>query len=171
MALNATLGASDANSYVTRAEADAYFLDRMHSSAWAALADDESKDVFLISASRMLDWYINWKGDKASVAQSMQWPRDGAIRPDGTEIDDDVLPSEVKMAVYEQAFISIADDRTVDDPLAGFGQLKAGSLMIKAGAEAPNQTNAEPVPDHVYRILSDLYDQGGNISVVRLLRA
>lgn len=168
MALNATLGASDANSYVTQAEATAYFEDRMHASAWAAVTE---KDPLLITASQMLDWYINWKGDKASVAQSMQWPRDGAIRPDGTEIDDDVLPPEVKTAVYELALSSISADRTADDPLAGIGQLRAGSLMIKSGAEKPNQTNADPVPDHVYRVLSDLYNQGSSISVVRLLRA
>jgi len=170
MALNATLSASDANSYVTRAEADAYFTDRMHSSAWTALTDTAIKDGILITSSQMLDWYINWKGDKATVAQSMQWPRTGAIRPDGTEIDD-VLPPEVKTAVYELALSNIEADRMTDDPLAGIGQLRAGSLMIKAGAEKPNQTNAEPVPDQVYRILSDLYNQGSSISVVRLLRA
>jgi len=170
MALNATLSASDANSYVTRADADAYFADRMHSSAWTAL-DDAVKDSLLVTSSQMLDWYINWKGDKATVAQSMQWPRTGAIRPDGTEIDDDVLPPEVKTAVYEQALVSIETDRMTDDPLAGIGQLRAGSLMIKAGAEKPNDTNADAVPDQIYRILSDLYNQGSSVSVVRLLRA
>ena len=167
MALNETLGASDANSYVTRAEADAYFTDRMHSSAWSAL-DDLVKDGLLVSSSQMLDWYIKWKGSKATSAQSMQWPRSGAIRPDGTEIDDDVLPPEVKTAVYEQAFANIEADRMEDDPLAGIGQLRAGSLMIKAGAEKPNQTNAKPVPDNVYNIVSDLYNRNGS---VRLLRA
>ena len=98
----------------------------------------------------------------------MQWPRSGAIRPDGTEIDDDVLPPEVKTATYEQAFANIEADRMEDDPLAGIGQLRAGSLMIQAGAEKPNQTNAKPVPDNVYNIVSDLYNRNG---VVRLLRA
>ncbi len=167
MALNATLGASDANSYVTLAEAEIYFADRMHASAWEALTD-EVKSSLLISSSQMLDWYIKWKGTKVIVAQSMQWPRTGAIRPDGTEIDDGVLPPEVKTATYEQAFANIDADRMEDDPLAGIGQLRAGSLMIQAGAEKPNQTNAKPVPDNVYNIVSDLYNRGG---VVRLLRA
>ncbi len=171
MALTATLGATDQNSYVTRAEADEYFDDRMHSSAWDALADDTGKDKLLITSSQMLDWYVNWKGDKATTTQAMQWPRSGAIRPDGTEIDDDVLPPEIKVAVYEQALVSISADRMADDPLAGIGQLRAGSLMIKAGAEKPNETNADPLPDQIYRILSDLYNQGSSISVVRLLRA
>jgi len=166
MALNDTLGAVDANSYVNLAEADAYFEDRMHSSAWDAVTDQEP---MLISASQMLDWYIRWKGVKATSEQSMLWPRSGAIRPDGTEIADDVLPPEVKTAVYELALASIDADRTSDDPLAGIGQLQAGSLMIKAGAEKPNQTNAKPIPDHVRSILSDLYTNSGG--TVWLLRA
>ena len=165
MALNATLGASDANSYVTLEEADAYFEDRMHSSAWDTA---ENPEALLITASQMLDWYIKWKGSKSTASQFMQWPRSGAIRSDGTEIDDDVLPPEVKIAVFEQAFANIEADRTLEDPLAGIGKLKAGSLAIEAGPEKPNQTNAKPVANQVYNILKDLYNSG---VVVRLLRA
>lgn len=167
MALNAEVGSPTANSYVTLEEADAYFEDRMHSSDWDGLSDQEKSEL-LITGSKMLDWYVNWKGSKSTTEQSMQWPRSGATRPDGTVIDDDVLPPEVKEAAYEQAFSNIEADRTDDDPLAGIGQLKAGSLMIKSGPEKPNQTNAKPVPDHVWNILSDLYERK---SVVRLLRA
>jgi hypothetical protein len=170
MALNATLGATDANSYVTQVEADAYFVDRMHSSSWEAL-DDDVKAGLLITSSQMLDWYVNWKGNKYTVTQSMLWPRTGAIRPDGTEIDNDVLPPEVKVATYEQALTNIEADRMEDDPLSGIGQLRAGSLMIKAGAEKPNQTNANAIPNQIYRILSDLYNQGSGASVVWLNRA
>jgi hypothetical protein len=169
MALIATLGATDSNSYVTRTEADLYFADRMHSSAWDALTE-ATQDQLLITSSRMLDWHIKWKGVKSDTSQSMQWPRDSVTRPDGTEIDADVLPPEVKIAVYEQAFVNIASDRLADDPLAGIGQLQVSSLMIKAGPEKPNQTNKKPVPDYIYSILSDLYTQGRGC-VVRLLRA
>jgi len=167
MALNADLGASNANSYVTLIEADTYFEDRMHSASWLEL-DDPTKSNLLVSSSQMLDWYIHWKGVKTTETQSMDWPRTGVIRPSGVEIDSDALPPEVKIAVYEQAMANIASDRLEDDPLAGIGELKAGSLMIKAGASKPNQTNRKPVPPQVFSIVSDLYNQGG---VVRLLRA
>ncbi|MDP8268254.1 MAG: hypothetical protein P9L97_05945 [Candidatus Tenebribacter davisii] len=158
MALNAILGDAFANSYVTAAEAEVYFEDRMHSSAWDTVDDG---DPLLISASQMLDWYVKWKGDKATAAQARQWPRTDVTRPDGTEIDEDALPPEVKIAVYELAFMNIGADRTAEDPLAGIGQLKAGSLMIKAGAEKPNQTNPKVIPSHVYQIISDLYIKSG----------
>lgn len=163
MALNATLGASDANSYVTLAEANAYFEDRMHSSAW----ETSDKEGLLITSSQMLDWYIKWKGTKSTTAQAMLWPRTDVMRPDGTVIGDDELPPEIKTAVYEQALANIETDRTGDDPLAGIGQLKAGSLMIKAGAEKPNQTNAKPLPSHVYQILKDLHNSGGTVWLLR----
>lgn len=166
MALNATLGASDANSYVTLAEAEIYFADRMHASAWVALTE-EVKSSLLISSSQMLDWYVKWKGARSTTTQFMEWPRTGAIRPSGVEIDSDALPPEVKTAVYEQALSNIEADRTEDDPLAGIGQLKAGSLMIKAGAEKPNQTNAKPVPTHVFQIVKDLYNSGGTVWLLR----
>ncbi len=35
MAIEATVGSPDANSYVTLAEAEAYFPERLHSDAWA----------------------------------------------------------------------------------------------------------------------------------------
>lgn len=166
MALTATLGASNANSYVTVEEANAYFEDRMHASSWDEL-DEEVKSSLLVTSSQMLDWYVKWKGLKATSTQSMAWPRTDVILPDGSEIDDDVLPLEVKTASFEQAFSNMEADRMADDPLAGIGQLQAGSLMIKAGAEKPNQTNAQAVPDNVQRILKDLSGFGGTVWLLR----
>lgn len=164
MALDATLGGSTTNSYVTNAEASVYFEDRMHSSAWDLVVE---QDQLLISASRMLDWYVNWKGITASTTQSMLWPRTDAYRPSGVLIEDDELPPEIKIAVFELAFSNITSDRTADDPLAGIGQLQVSSLLIKAGPEKPNQTTAPTIPTHVYKILSDLYNSIGSVRLVR----
>jgi len=165
--LIATVGAEDANSYVTQEEANDYFLDRVHASDWE---DFEEKDSVLITSSQMLDWYIHWKGSRSTTIQNMLWPRTGVIRKDGTIIDSDILPSELKIAVYELALSSLEDDRTDDNALAGIDQLRAGSLMIKAGPSGVNSTSIEAIPKKVYKILSDLYTLGGT-SVVRLLRA
>ena len=163
MALNATLGASDANSYVTRAEADAYMANRAFVSArWAAFTASV-KEQFLITASQMIDWYLSWKGDKAEETQSMEWPRLDAIRKSGYEILETELPSEVKVAVYEMAISLFDADRTEDDPLAGIGQLKVSSLMIKAGPEYPNQTTKKVIPEKVKKILKDLITSYGGI--------
>ena len=166
MSLNATVGAVDANSYVTLAEAEAYFLDRPHVSSWDSWTE---KSESLILASQMLDWYAVWKGNKTTETQSMGWPRENAVRRDGTEIDDDIIPSDVKTAVYELALSSVSEDRTADSALAGIEQLKAGSLMLKADSGDVDSTAKKTIPEKIWKILSDLTTYSG-FGVVRLIR-
>ena len=167
MALNATVGSPDANSYVTVAEAASYFANRTHSEAWGEF---DGQSAALCTASQMLDWYIKWKGDKTTTTQAMQWPRTGAIRGDGTEIADDELPPELKVAVYELALVSLDEDRTAINPLAGIDQVKAGTLMVKASVGGVNSTEEDVIPEKVWNIVSDIYAQG-SLNVVRLMRA
>ncbi len=167
MSLNATVGSSDANSYVTVAEANIYFADRLHAEVWD---NADNADSALITASRMLDWYVKWKGYKSTSEQSMGWPRVNVLRRDGTEVDDSIIPQEVKVAVYELALSSITSDRTADDPMAGIEQVKAGSLMVKADNGDIDSTAADTIPEKVWKILSDLYMKG-DLAVVRLVRA
>ena len=168
MALNATIGATTSNSYVTLAEAEAYFEDRFFASAWVSLTDIV-KEQLLVSCSQMLDWYLKWKGTKTSTTQFMLWPREGALRADGEEIEDDIIPPELKVAVYELVISSIAADRMEDDPLAGLGSVKVGPLTVMAGPEKPNQTTKKAIPEKIRMILKDITSGSGG--VVRLLRA
>jgi hypothetical protein len=164
--LIATLGSVNSNSYVTLDEADVYFENRMHSGAWFKVQDQEP---FLISASAMLDWSFTWKGKRSFAGQSMQWPRTGAIRPNGEVIDRDIIPQEIKIAVFELALDNLDSDRTLRDPLSGIGQLQAGSLMIKASFKETNtrQSNDKIIPHHVFGIVSDLYHRGGSVWLLR----
>jgi hypothetical protein len=168
MSLDATVGTTTANSYVSAVESDAYFENRLHSSSsWASYA---SKDSALITASSMLDWYVKWKGIKTLDAQSMQWPRSDVTRPSAVAVADDIIPNEVKVAVYELAFASMVEDRVAESSLAGLNQVQAGPLMIKTDGGGYDSTKKESIPDHVYKILSDLTSTGG-VGVVRLMRA
>jgi len=167
MALNATVGSPDANSYVTVAEAAGYFADRSHSESWDEF---ENQSAVLITSSNMLDWYIKWKGYRSSTTQAMLWPRTGVTRRDGTLVDTDILPQELKVAVYELALSSLEEDRTVDNAMAGIEQIKAGSLMVKADNGGIDTTSADTIPEKIWKILSDLYSSG-DMSVVRLMRA
>lgn len=167
MSLDATVGTTTANSYVTAEEAILYFEDRLHSSAWG---DFEYQETALVTASGMLDWFITWKGIKTLDEQSMQWPRSNVTRPSGVSVDDDIIPNEVKVAVYELALVSMVEDRVAENSLAGLNQVQAGPLMIKTDGGGFDSTKKESIPDHVYKILSDLTSRGG-AGVVRLMRA
>lgn len=167
MALIATVGSPDANSYVTVAEAAAYFSNRVHSEAWDAF---DNQAAVLSTSSQMLDWYVKWKGYRSSTTQSMLWPRMEVTRRDGTLVADDIIPPDLKVAVYELALSSLGADLTANDPLAGIEQIKAGSLMIKADNGDIDSTAADAIPEKIWKILSDLYTTG-DMSVVRLMRA
>lgn len=167
MPLNATVGSTSANSYPTVAEANAYFANRIHSSGWDSF-DDQA--ALLVTCSQMIDWYFKWKGVKVNDAQSMKWPRTGAVRRDGTVISETEIPPEIKIAVYELALSSVEEDRTSDFSLYGLEQVKAGSLMVKAAGSKSPPSAKKAIPEKVSKILSDLYIKG-SLNVVRLMRA
>jgi len=166
MPLDATVGTATANSYVTVAEANSYFADRAHSSAWVTATN---KDQLLMSASRMLDWMLNFNGSRIYSTQVMQFPRIGVIKRDGVEVPETIIPQEVKFAVFELALSSVKKDRTVESALAGIESLEAGPLAIKTskGYENPSP---RVIPDYIRQILVDFIVSSG-MSVVRLMRA
>lgn len=170
MTLDATVGTTTANSYVTLVEAEAYFETRIHSSTWTAITSDSQKESLLISSTSMIDWYITWKGVKTSTTQSLQWPRTSVIRRDGTEVATNIIPNDVKTAVYELALSSIASDRTADSNLAGIKKVQVSTLLVQATDGGYDSTEAQTIPEKIKRILSDLMSNSG-IGVVRLMRA
>ncbi len=163
MTLIATLGAVNSNSYVTESEADSYMENRAFAfSTWNSY-NSTLKEQLLITSSQALDWYANWKGYKVSEYQSMAWPRSSVIRGSGEEVLETELPLEVKTAVYEMAISFFGGDRTEDDPLAGFGNVKIGPLSFSTGPEKPNQTNKKVMPEKVQKIVKDLILYGGSV--------
>lgn len=54
MAIDATIGGADSNSYVTVAEADGYFAARLHADAWES-ASSEDKEKALLTACRHIE--------------------------------------------------------------------------------------------------------------------
>lgn len=170
MAINATLGDPDQNSYVTDDEADLYFEDRAFSSKWEALTY-EKKEPLLILCSRTIDWYVTWKGFKKSATQPMEWPRTDVILRDGSTVADDYLPVAVKIAVFEQVISSIDKDPTLVDPLMGLEEIKVATLALRA---KPDQSGSRTksksvVPEKVLKILKDLRSSS-SFGVVRLMR-
>lgn len=164
--LDATVGTLTANSYVTEEEADAYFLDRSNATAWA---ESTQKEQLLITASRLIDWQLQFKGAKTSELQSMQFPRTGVELPSGYSVPSDTIPTEVKYAVFELAFMSMESDRAAENPLAGLQEVKAGPLTIKTASQNDNPKNSV-IPEFIRSMLSG-YIASAGIGVYRLIRA
>lgn len=108
-----TIGATTFSVYMTTADADAYFVGRIGSSAtWAAITTDD-KARAIVSASRLLDLQA-WTGTRTSSSQANAWPRTGVAGRDGITVSDSVTPQDVLDACAELA-LALYQDPTLQD--------------------------------------------------------
>ena len=107
MAFVSTLGAPDANSYLSVAEATALLQDLAPSfgvQQWLAL-NTQQKQQTLITATMAIN-PLQWKGRPASQEQSLAWPR--LLVADYYYSQVDELPIDFRTAVaYMAAFLGI----------------------------------------------------------------
>lgn len=110
LAITATVGASNANSFVTEAEMDAYCEGRLNASAWTS---DAAALPALVEATRDLS-NLTWKGWRVTETQALSWPREHVRDPDAIYDEDvgelgypeyatDIIPQRVKDATCELA--------------------------------------------------------------------
>jgi hypothetical protein len=167
MALDASIGTDTANSYVDLDYATDYFFDRVHASSWSSFS---SQEQVLITSSNVIDWYMNWKGYKTDSNQSMDWPRTDVVLRDGTVLNNDIIPENIKVSVCELALSFFSGDKLADNPLYGLDQVKLGTMMVKSSSDIVLKSSKVVIPDHVNKILADLCVRS-SINVVRLVRA
>lgn len=116
------------DTYATVSQADDYLLGSVTADSWRALATDEDKARYLVSATRSLDRQ-RWLGEKTESTQPLAWPRTGT-GVDGVE--DDVVPQDIINASIELA-ASLVDDSaplTSQNNEQTTQSLKAGSAAI-----------------------------------------
>lgn len=149
---------SGANSFVSLANADAYFLDR-HDDAWAAATDDAKERALILASDYMTQaWRLKWRGSLVNATQALAWPRSGVPVPDFFDpfekqvnipvsfqdtywLGSDVVPNEIKEAQYLLARAQMDDSGAVTNTLQGsLGRMtkreKAGSLEVEYMAPA-----------------------------------
>jgi len=136
-------GKSDAEAYVSVADADSYHTKYGTASASWGGADTADKEVALRVATRYLEakYPNDWRGQKSSNAQALAWPRAGVTLDDlGADMDlyvpggyvvaSDEIPQRLKDATAILASKHIEGDDLlgdVDEP----GAIKR--TKVKAG--------------------------------------
>jgi len=92
-------GRLDSTSYITVAEYNSFLNARYIGRS--AISDAQAEAYIL----RATDYFetLNFQGLKDDEYQAMQWPRVGVLI-DKFSIDDNVIPVEVKNAIYEIAY-------------------------------------------------------------------
>jgi phage gp36-like protein len=113
MTLDATIAGATANSYLTVAAADSYAGDDLgpEAAAWLA-AVTADKEKALKRATREIDGYLRSGWVRYSAAQALLFPR--AIDYSGTPAAA-YLPSNVKLACYEQATYVLRNAKVLDN--------------------------------------------------------
>lgn len=151
--LVATAGSASANSYVTEADADTYFGERLNVSAWDGASTDD-RERALIMASRRLD-QERYQGEKTATGQALEWPRTDALDKDGEEYGTSTIPQIVEDATCEMALVLLnanaeGTDTLADSGLEQFKSAKVGELAV----EKDQTYEAGQLPQNVKRILS-----------------
>ena len=146
---------TDANSYVSEAYASTYFDGHIYASAWVAAASTVQKNA-LITATRLLDEWINWDGYRATEDQALRFPRYDIIDRDGYAIDSNIVPEFVKRAVCEEALALLQSNLMAEPDTKGYSELRAGSLSMKIDKQDRDNTGA--LPDQVLAII-EFYGQ------------
>lgn len=129
--INATLSSASANSYVTLADANAYFETVPSSSTWTDKTDDQ-KNRALISATRWIDT-LNFYGDRCDAGQSLKWPRTN-YDVDNITLECTLIPNDIKYATYElaRALANDTDAVTGNTGTNGiYDQVELGDLKVK----------------------------------------
>lgn len=162
MALDATVGGTSANSYLTRAAADSYFADRLYSSNWTG-ASDADKDLALVTATRRID-QENFRGAKVTTTQALKWPRYDTYDADGITYASAAIPQPVKDAACEMALELLGSNTLAQSKLVNFAHIKIGSLDITP--QQPQKSGS--LPAQVVRLLGHLLlSAPGTIRMVR----
>ena len=168
MALDATLGGASANSYVTVAEADAYFATSFGRTAWGS-ASDANKEIVLIESTRLLDLLVSWKGYVKSDTQALRWPRTYVPNIDGRYISDSIVPKDVKNAVFELAYSLLSNGgfQASENELA---KVKVGPVSIDFSDTVKSNGLPKMVRDMIARWGEYTVVSSNSVHTVGLLR-
>lgn len=131
-------GLTDADAYISEADADAYFA-AVGNAAWAAATSGE-KEIAIVKATRYMEKRFGnkWKGIIATSTQALGWPRDGVYDERGTELDDQV-PLAIAHACAEYARHALTNDLIppIVYPIADGAPVPFGKVSSKVEKVGP----------------------------------
>ena len=166
-----TVGAANANSYETLAEANEYFESRLPlAPPWITSGDTPARALTM--STRLLDTYAQpmrtyvpgqggaagyyytrrrWTGAPASTTQRLAWPRTGMSDRNGNPIAASIIPQELKDAESELAGQLLKTDWTLDldQVVQGVSSVRAGSVSVSFKENIQSQM----IPDAVLNLM------------------
>ena len=185
-------GRTDANSYASVAEGDAYFEGHLYATAWTGATADK-KAAALVMATRLVDSQFQFCGYRAHSEQALQWPRAECPDPDrglvtvsalqpilSDFVPYDSVPKAVVQATCEMARELVIADRTAAPAGEGISSTQTSTATHTGTSGSSNMSSTSyskedtrPILSRVAQAMLAKYGaliQGGSGSV-RLVRA
>ena len=172
---------TDANSYATAADGDAYHDGHLYASDWTS-ATTARKEAALVMATRLVDSQCQFSGFRVNDLQALQWPRWKCPDPDGGLaliplrllprgmgfVDYNIVPKAVRDATCELARELLLVDRTAAPDGEGIGQFAiAGGVSVTF-----DKADRRPIMTRVVAAMLAKYGSlvAGGGGAVRLVR-
>lgn len=146
------------NSYVTVAEADSYFADRLNATAWTS-ADAALKGQALITAATLLDEQ-RWIGTAVGEDQPLAFPRSGEYfdpRAGASVYLSASIPNRIINANFELALHLLLNDSLLEDT-GGVSSLSVGTIQLTS------IKSANRIPKTVKTLITPLLVNAGSSS-------
>lgn len=126
--LVATAGSTSANSYISVADADAYFNNRLNSTNWES-ADPDDKSRALVMATDRIE-QEKFQGRKVDSGQRLQWPRYEVYDKNDDLYATDAIPRPVQNATCELAILLLGSDYLKESKLSQFNAIRVGPIAL-----------------------------------------
>jgi hypothetical protein len=131
-------GLTDADSFVSVAECDAYHLARGNTT-WTG--SDSLKEAALRRASLFLSNAYPWQGWQFRPRlQALAWPRGGVVDQDGFDVRSDEVPVEIRHATCEVALRELVSPGAMNPDVTTAETVKS----VTAGSVSVQFANAGP---------------------------
>ena len=145
-------GLSNAESFVSVAEMDAYFVAFGVPSSYALKTEAEKEILLRVATQYLVAQYRGkWRGAQSTQEQALPWPRIGVIDDEGWGIDSNVVPKPLKEASYElvkrlltkELLPDRADGGTVQSTSVSLGSLSESISYFSGATGLPEFTLVE----------------------------
>ncbi len=166
----ATLGASDANSYVTLAEAESYFDARLYSAVWDNATNDDKNRALAMATKRIEQ--ENFYGDRETTIQKLKFPRVNLGYLDGLLLDGDI-PEMLKEAQFELAIHMLSVNMTLKGVASdAFKEIQVGSIKVQPAIDASDNASSayNALPPFVLSLLSEISHTASSSSFIDVSR-
>lgn len=147
MPLDATVGGTAANAFMTRARFKVLVADRPHSAdILDPTFDQDLIDQLIIQASLAIS-ALDYEGVATYADQALAFPRTGLTRNGGHTVNPATIPLEIERATTELAYLlrdSLEPIEENDIAVLGLTEIKASTVALKFRAQDPEDVRLIP---------------------------